>query len=426
MSDEQDTKKNSGLYEEPKVYGVKKETRTEKKEYRSVRFFERRDRSFHRIAVFVMAGFALVILIAMIAIVRDIRHDRLAGGTNRQAVTEPEHVEHINTPDFFGIVLNVDKAEHEITVCNVENDETDVFFYDGVSKFYGRAGSQITAGVLSVGDILRFSVREADEKYIKTAAWSDKIWEKQKVDDLKIDDKEHKLMIRNVNYRYSDDMCIISNGQVVSMDSLLTDTDVYTVRGYDNTVCEIIVTTGHGTLSLLNYEKYLGGSVLIGPKYLFDIEDDATYVVREGTYMVTASFGRLEKAMSIEIPRDAVAYMDLKEYVPEDDKPDTGFITDVAPKLQLPDDVTFNMLSLKRLKEKYEYDADHAIYIYGPLFGDLYVGNEYFGKIPCDFEKFTGEVELTVIYDEKAATFIYNGAEYTGDSFIDYSETFKD
>ncbi len=308
MSDSQDSKQNNGLYEERRVYGTKKQKEQLYAAGTPVREKKKpRNDHFVIIAVVVMAVFMLTITIGIAGFFKKPAAPSGKSGKNTAQDSEKKEIR-----DFYGVVLEVNKDEKTITVYDVKREEETTINYDGGSKFYGTAGTLVTAAILEQGDLMHFTCREWDSETLDKAEWSSEFWEKQKIDDLEIYPEEHRMVIRNVNYKYSDGLCIMSNGERAKIEDLLTTADRYTIRGEGTTVYEIIVTIGHGSITLLNYGDYYGGLIIIGDRYAMDVKEPATYVVREGTYRVEVSNGRLNVFQTIEIGRNREVYFNLK------------------------------------------------------------------------------------------------------------------
>ncbi|MBQ7636676.1 MAG: hypothetical protein IJS80_05150 [Lachnospiraceae bacterium] len=429
MSDPQDTKKNSGLYEESRVYGTRKQ-----KEKRNASDKPAREKDGYQsksttvFAIIAMAVFMLAITVGIAGFFKkpEKKPDRTdASKTLQQTETEPIR-------EFFGVVLNVDKAGMKISLYDVVKNEDTEVNYDGSTKFYGHEGSLITAGVLKVGDLMYFTCKERDRETLEKAEWSKEIWEKSKIDDLMIYPEENRMVIRDQNYRYSDELCILSDGQRCKLNDLFTTADRYTIRGKGTDVYEILVTIGHGTQCLMNFDDYSGGLLKVGERYAFDIVYPANYVVREGTYKVEASNGRLEAGQTIEIGRNRTVIFDLvpdgsrKTPTPTPTPKPVATATLIPTPTGFPKDMIFNRLFISRLQNKaYDVSTDHSMYVYGPAGGEIFIDGEYLGMIPCDTEKVLGTMEINVKYKGVSKTFKYNGADHSGDVLLDYTSAFE-
>ncbi|MCR5822886.1 MAG: hypothetical protein K6G60_00485 [Lachnospiraceae bacterium] len=422
MSDQKDEQKNTGLYEERRVYGTKKQMEklnaAEKPE--KVKKTVNNDH-FTILVVVVMVVFMLVISIGIASLFK--KPSEKKTGEIVKPTEKPEEKPVIS--DFNGIVLRVDTADKKIFLFNVDSEKEMELTYDGATKFYGSAGSQITAGVVEVGDLMHFTVGERGENKISSANWDKDVWEKSKIDDMLIYPEENRIVIRNRNYRYSDNVCIIDNGVRKDIGSLLPTADRYTVRGQGTTVYEIIVSIGHGTLKLENYEAFNNGLVMIGARYNFDIEEPGEYTVREGEYRITASYGRLEASETITIPRNDTAVFDLQGYRPAVKSTPTPTPSPEPTPTPIPVDHEFSHLTVRSLENfSHDVDKENATYILGPAGGELFLDGYYFGKLPCEFEKITDRAEITIAYDAIHHSYEYNGADYDGDVILDYTSDF--
>lgn len=256
--------------------------------------------------------FAALVIFTVSFVLKGAGTEKKTADTSKITKTPTPAVVPTQAP-YMAIVLNVDTDSKSITFHDAEQDTEFDLSYDGASKFYGEYGTQITAGVLEAGDLLCVTVRSYDNTKIDTAKADTDAWEYKRVDDLVINEESKYLTIKKSNYKFSDDVCILSNNKKVTLSDLNTSADKYTIRGKGEYVYEIIVTTGHGTLVLLNHGDYVGGTIMLGQKYMFDVTEEGTYVVREGTYDVLLTYGESNINKTIDITRDDVVYFDIYE-----------------------------------------------------------------------------------------------------------------
>mgnify|MGYP006990144635 FL=1 len=66
----------------------------------------------------------------------------------------------------------------------------------------------------------------------------------------------------------------------VELDTLLP-IDRVSVRGSGSRLYEIVVTKGHGYISLANHDDFVNGTILIGTGTEHTITEDARYLVKE-------------------------------------------------------------------------------------------------------------------------------------------------
>ncbi len=224
------------------------------------------------------------------------------------------------TAEALAVVLDVDTEIKMLTVYNVEEEEQQKLVYTGATTFYDGYGIQLTASQLEKGGLYKFSI-DTKEEWISTAREAvdrrekpenTAVWEKTGVDYVTI--TTDKISFRGQNYRYKEGICVMSNGKQISLSDLQPSVDVLTVRGIGQVVYEIVVTRGHGHITLKNHEDFIGGVISIGSTRLDSIYENATYLVKEGTYTVRVEHGEYVGTESITVARDANVVFDVFDY----------------------------------------------------------------------------------------------------------------
>ena len=233
----------------------------------------------------------------------------------------PEATEdRVTEQEKLAVVLSVDTEVKMITVYNVLTEEEENYVYTGATGFFDGYGIQHTATQLETGELYRFYI-DTKEDLISTGRAAvehgeekseDGVWEKTGIDYMTITDE--MISFRNQNYRYSKDVCVMNNGRMSSIGELKPGVDVVTVRGVGQVVYEIVVTKGHGYISLENHEDFVGGTITIGSTRVDTISQEALYLVREGSYMVNVSCDGYTGTEEIVVNRDETAVFDVYEY----------------------------------------------------------------------------------------------------------------
>ena len=220
----------------------------------------------------------------------------------------------------LGVVLDVNTEEKMITIYNVTAEEEQKLVYTGASTFFDGYGIQLTAAQLVKSGLYRFSI-DTKEEWISTAQeavdrreepQNTDAWEKTGIDYMVI--TPDKIAFRDVNYRYSEKVCVMSNGKQITLEELQPTVDVVTIRGVGQVIYEIVVTKGHGYITLENEEDFIGGTIAIGSTRVDSISPDARYVVREGTYFVTVEHGKYTGTKELTVTRDGTTEFDVYEY----------------------------------------------------------------------------------------------------------------
>jgi len=224
------------------------------------------------------------------------------------------------TREVLAVVLDTDTEVKMFTVYNVEEETQQKLVYTGSSTFFDGYGIQLTATQLEKGGLYRFTI-DTKEEWISTACEAvdrrekpdtTDVWEKTGVEYMTI--APDKISFRGQNYRYQDGLCVMSNGKQISLSDLQTSVDVLTVRGRGQMIYEIVVTKGHGYITLENHEDFIGGVITIGSTRIDSIYEISSYLVREGTYKVKVEKGTYVGTEDITVARDATAVFDVFPY----------------------------------------------------------------------------------------------------------------
>lgn len=224
------------------------------------------------------------------------------------------------TSEVLAVFFDVDTEVKMLTVYNVETEEQQKLVYTGASTFFDGYGVQITAAQLEKGGLYRFTI-DTKEEWISTACEAvdrretpenTDTWEKTGVEYMTI--TADKISFRGQNYRYNEGLCVMSNGKQISLEDLQTTVDVLTVRGRGQMIYEIVVSKGHGYISLENHEDFIGGVITIGSTRIDSIYETSSYLVREGTYTVKVERGEYMGTEEITVARDATAVFDVFQY----------------------------------------------------------------------------------------------------------------
>lgn len=220
----------------------------------------------------------------------------------------------------LAVVLAIDTEVKMITVYDVAEEEEQRLVYTGATTFFDGYGVQLTAAQLGIGDLYRFTINTKEE-WISTACEAvdrrekpenTDAWEKTGVDYMVIG--ADRISFRDQNYRYSRGVCVMNNGRQITLSDLQPTVDIVTVRGVGQVIYEIVVTKGHGHIALENYEDFVGGTIAIGNTRVDKVSGNATYLVREGSYMVTVEKGEYTGTEEVTVVRDSTTIFDVFNY----------------------------------------------------------------------------------------------------------------
>ncbi len=215
---------------------------------------------------------------------------------------------------MVGVVTGVDAEEKKITLLNVQTDETISLEYTGASDIRSKYDKVIAGAQLNLGDM-------ADVTYqgVTKTVLSLKVnavgWEYNTVSNLLIDTDRQMMSFLGNRYTYSDGLLLLNNGTKTSLGNLVKS-DVLTIRGYEEKVCSIQVTRGHGYLKLTEDEDFIGGTIEVGMLMSKQIQKGMILTVPEGSYDIRISNRQYSGEERITIKRDQTSTLRADAYGP--------------------------------------------------------------------------------------------------------------
>lgn len=219
-----------------------------------------------------------------------------------------------NEDQLLAVVKEIDTGKEQITLFDVNRQEPVVLSYNGGTNFTNKYGKLITISQVAIGSMVdAFCDREKSR--LTGMNISKVAWVYPGVKNMSIDLKDKIMKIASTKYKYTDDILVLDGEEFIPADNL-TEQDVLTVWGNEETIYSIIVTRGHGTVKLRDYEDYIGNSITIGYESMQQITGDTEVTVREGTFNLTVENGRYSATKSVTVRRNEVTYVSLGDLGP--------------------------------------------------------------------------------------------------------------
>lgn len=234
-----------------------------------------------------------------------------------QALTSTEETEsEIDTFSDYqtisGVVIALDTGEKTMSVFNVSNQETKEFTYSGGTNVRNKYGDGISMTQVRVGEIVDIEYEKVNGR-IKELHISSEAWELSNITSFSMDRTNKTIQAGSGLYRYNSNIAIVSEGQLVEPTEI-SDQDELTIKGYGTTAYSIIITKGHGYVSLENEEAFFGGILTIG-KIAKKITSNMIVIVPEGEYTLEIVSGNLKGTFPIRVTRNEELTVDVKSFV---------------------------------------------------------------------------------------------------------------
>ncbi len=200
------------------------------------------------------------------------------------------------------IVLEIDKSNKTIRMYDINLNEELKLNYTGGTNVLDKYDQVISMDQVDKGLIVDITYLANKNKltYLQNSA---RAWEYMGVSNMTIYPEDNIINIAKSKYTYTNPLVVDADG-LTSLD-VLAPQDELMVRGVDETIWSIIVTKGHGTVRIKDYEAFLGGSITVGYEAVQQITEDMSITVREGNFNLTVENGEYSGTKNITVERNA-------------------------------------------------------------------------------------------------------------------------
>ena len=208
------------------------------------------------------------------------------------------------------LIVEHDTQEEFLSLYSFEDGIMRYYQYGFSTKFMDKYGNYASAAEFTEGRFVNIAPRDKDG-YLTEVRISDQAWEYEKVRRFQIDEEKEILTIGDTKYSIRDRVKIFSNGKQIAFSDISSD-DVLKVSGVDRRVLSVVVTTGHGTLSLKNTTLFEESFLQLNTNVFAMITPDMELEVPEGVYTLTVANDGWGGSAEIEILRGETTEVDLE------------------------------------------------------------------------------------------------------------------
>ena len=246
----------------------------------------------------------------------------LVGCGNNKINTE----EQITTPIDTGFILSapgnydsVDTAvlvsknvdEQTITFINQETGKRYTLNYDGATYFYNKYEETIALAQVEPGDIVEVTFMK-ERKRLNTLQKSTTAFSYGEIINHEINEEEQTMMIGSDIYSLDEFVFISSNEEEMDLGAI-HPCDQITIEGFERNIESIRIDRGHGYLSLMNDEYFIGGWIEVGKTSILMITEDMIIPVPEGTYKIQITNGVSGGEKEVIIERNKEVKLDISD-----------------------------------------------------------------------------------------------------------------
>ena len=236
----------------------------------------------------------------------------LAGcGKGDEIETESEQTESEKSQeDQLFLILENDTLEESMRLYSFSSGMEYYYEYGFSTQFKDKYGNYASAAEFTSGRFVTIAPRDKDG-YLTEVQLSDYVWEYEKVRRFQIDEAKGVFTIADTKYSIRDEVKVFSNGKEITFSDISKD-DILTVVGIDKKIRSVIVTTGHGTLSLKNTTLFEDSFLQLNNNIFAMITPNLELEVPEGEYTLKVANDGWGGSTKIEILRGETTEIDLE------------------------------------------------------------------------------------------------------------------
>ena len=381
-----------------------------------------------------------------------------SSGRKKPSVTETPNssVTYEKGADFTGVIKSVDSDSSRIIFYNTVLDAEEEYSYSGGTEIYSKSDRDMSMAEVVPGEVYEVYLGQNGGRVTRMKEADGILTQENK--KVLVDSEEKRITIDDINYAYSENFVVLSDGRAIDPREIATGDEV-TFRGIEGHAYSLVVTKGHGYIQPSNYRDFIGGVLTLHGEAILPVTEDMLLVVPEGRQQLTMDNGDLTGTATLEVRRNQVTKVNMAQY--QNQVPDTarvtfeiepqgaelyvnGSLTDYSKKVSL----KYGNHSVKVALEGYneytgivtikdsgptvrinlaketaavdddsdsssvkksdssssdsgtssapETDKDHTITVSAPEGAAVYVNGTYKGEAPCSFTKLLGSVTLTL------------------------------
>lgn len=232
-------------------------------------------------------------------------------GNGKTTETETQQGEAGKDPkEYLFVIMENDTQEEALTLYSFSSGLEHYYEYGFSTQFKDKYGNLTPASKFTPGRFVIIAPRDKDG-YLTEVMLSDEVWEYEKVRRFQIDEEKGVFTIADTKYSIREEVKIFSDGKEITFSDISED-DILTVVGMDKRILSVVVTTGHGTLSLSNTTLFEDSFLQLNNDIFAMITPNMELEVPEGTYTLKVANDGWGGSTKIDIVRGETTKVDLE------------------------------------------------------------------------------------------------------------------
>lgn len=228
---------------------------------------------------------------------------------DEDVVTEDTQAD-VEAEENIYLIMENDALEETLVLFSYDTGLEHYYKYDFSTRFKNKYGDYIPASQFVPGRVVEIGERNTDGCLTEVQI-TDEVWEYEDVKRFSIDDENGIFTIADTKYSILDRYFVFSNGDRITS-SRISEDDILTVVGKEKKILSVMVTTGHGTLSLNNTDVFEGSFIQLNNDIFAIITENMDMEVPEGIYTLKVANNGWGGSTEIEIIRGETTEIDLE------------------------------------------------------------------------------------------------------------------
>ncbi len=209
-------------------------------------------------------------------------------------------------------VKQINTLSKTIQFRNHDTGKNYTLKYDNTSQIYDIHKEPVSASMLEVGQVVDITFLKGS-KHLNSLSVSDSAWVEAGVTDFSLVSDDETAKINGTVFHLTRKTLIISDGQAVNPEDIL-ETDTLRVSGIDKEIYSIVVTRGHGYVSLssdtVNDRSLVGAWIELDKEVIRKITPKMLISAPEGSYNVSIAGNGTKFSSEIVVKRNEETVID--------------------------------------------------------------------------------------------------------------------
>ncbi len=212
----------------------------------------------------------------------------------------------------IGFITNIDFGKSALTMVDVETEKNFTVAADAGTSLKNKYGQEIAFSELAVGDIVNINY-DAKTETLQSIAQDSTAWEFKLVRNVKVSPEQQVINLSNKYYFYNNQLMAVYKNAPIDP-SAVSEADVVTLRGYEDTAWYMEVNKSHGYVELKNKDKVKDGTLEIDTTIFMTLDEADKVEVLEGAHRIVIKGANIEPFVTdVVITTENTEVLDLAD-----------------------------------------------------------------------------------------------------------------